>query len=170
MLALHYYHDTSLVEKHKDLLNVLLWEDDPVPQLEFVQAVEDGLNPGVLDDNDNPVPTPHNIYVDDNLLDEVQQIMPQAIAAAIEEISVLLGSPDLKVWEMALSYKKFQGMLVSHQRTQLGMSIDTRKMTVSVPLSYLDQVRLLIRSHWHIHRKRFTVNEAAVLCGISLTS
>ena len=165
MLALHYYHDTSLVGKHKDLLDVLLWEDDPAPQTEFVQAVKDDLNPGVLDDDGKPVPTPHNIYVDDNLLAEVKKFMPQAIAAAIEAIFVLLGSPDLEVREMALSYKKFQGMLVSHQRTQLGMAIDTRKMTVSVPLSYLDQVRLLLRSHWHIHRKRFTVNEAAVLCG-----
>ena len=40
---------------------------------------------------------PHKIYVDDKLLGEVQQIMPQAIAAAIEEICVLLGIPDLKV-------------------------------------------------------------------------
>ena len=64
MLVLHYYHDTPLVEKHKDLLDVLLWEDDPAPQTEFVQAVKDELNPGVLDDNGNPVPTPHNIYVD----------------------------------------------------------------------------------------------------------
>ena len=71
----------------------------------------------------------------------------------------------MKVREMSLSYKKSRGMMVSHQRTQLGMAIDTRKMTVSVPLSYLDQVRLLIRSHCHIYRKRFTVNEADVLCG-----
>ena len=39
--------------------------------------------------------------------------MPQAIAAAIEAIFVLLGSPDLEVREMALSDKKFQGMLAS---------------------------------------------------------
>jgi hypothetical protein len=88
-----------------------------------------------LDDDGKPVPPPHNIYGDDNLLAEVKKIMPQAIAAAIEEMFVLLGSPDLEVREMALSYKKFQGMLVSHQHTQLGMAIDTRKMTVSVPLS-----------------------------------
>ena len=149
MLALHYYHDTSLVEKHKDLLDVLLWEDDPAPQTEFVQAVKDDLNPGVLDDDGKPVPTPHNITVDDNLLAEVKKIMPQAIATAIEEIFVLLGSPDLEVREMALSYKKFQGMLVSHQRTQLGISY---RIVPSLELPSLDYPRerklLQLQQQW----------------------
>ena len=92
--------------------------------------------------------------------------MPQAIAAAIEAIFVLLGSPDLKFREMALSFKKFKGMLVSSTRTQLGMTIDTRLMECSVPETYLIRVRTLLKEHWHTNRKRFTVHEGAVLCGI----
>jgi hypothetical protein len=53
-----------LVEKHNDLLDVLLWEDEPEPETVFFQAVKDDLNPGVLDDDGKPVPTPHNIYAE----------------------------------------------------------------------------------------------------------
>ena len=73
--------------------------------------------------------------------------MPQAIAAAIEAIFVLLGIPDLKFREMALSFKKFKGMLVSSTRTQLGMTIDTRLMECSVPETYLIRVRTLMKEH-----------------------
>ena len=92
--------------------------------------------------------------------------MPQAIAAAIEAIFVLLGSPDLKFREMALSFKKFKGMLVSSTMTQLGMTIDTRLMECSVPETYLIRVRTLLKEHWHTNRKHLTVHERAVLCGI----
>ena len=138
ILAQHYYHDSSLVMKHRDLLDLLKWPSDTTAQREYVQAIQDSLNPGVLDDDGHPLPALNNIYVDDNLLAEIKVFMPQAIAAAIEAIFVLLGSPDLEVREMALSYKKFTGMLVSSRRTPLGMTIDTRQMNVSVPLTYLN--------------------------------
>ena len=54
-------------------------------------------------------------------------VCPRIIAAAIKAIFIILGSPDLKVRDMVLSYKKFYGMLVIHQCNQLGMVIGTRK-------------------------------------------
>ena len=61
----------------------------------FTPAFKDALNPGILDDIGNPVPTPHGIYVDDDIYLDVAdpRRFEQAIAASIEAIFILLGNP-----------------------------------------------------------------------------
>ena len=64
ILAQHFHSDASLLTKHKDLLDVLEWQDDPDTHVQFVKAIADKLNCGVLDEDGKPLPTPHNIYVE----------------------------------------------------------------------------------------------------------
>ena len=64
ILAHHCHTGVSLLIQHKDLLDVLEWQDDPDTHVQFVKAIADKLNCGVLDEDGNPLPTPHNIYVE----------------------------------------------------------------------------------------------------------
>jgi len=40
-----------------------------------------------------PIITPHNMYVDDNLIAEIPARMKQAMAASIEALFILMGFP-----------------------------------------------------------------------------
>ena len=64
ILSQHYHSGASLLIQHKDLLDVLEWQDDPDTHVQFVKAIADKLNCGVLNEDGNPLPTPHNIYVE----------------------------------------------------------------------------------------------------------
>ena len=64
ILAQHFHSDASLITKHKDLLDVLEWQDDQDTHVQFVKAIADKLNCGVLDEDGNPLPNPHNICAD----------------------------------------------------------------------------------------------------------
>jgi hypothetical protein len=50
-------------------------------------------------------------------------------------------------------------------QTMLGLVIDTNRMIVSEPDSYIQGVCLLINSTWHTHRQGFTVKEDQELAG-----
>ena len=90
-----------------------------------------------------PLPTPYNMYVDDNLYADIWSRMPCAIAASIQSLFDIQGHPhpDHRV---ALSTKKLTAAPASHTRVDLGFLIDTRKMMVSLPPAKLaDAVALL---------------------------
>ena len=54
-------------------------------------------------------------------------------------------------------------LVISPRQVMLGLVIDTTMLTVSIPEEYIQDVRLLLDSTWHVHRKRFTVKEAQEL-------
>eukprot|EP00957_Ditylum_brightwellii_P051530 3907023-Ditylum_brightwellii.AAC.1 len=49
---------------------------------------------GVLDEAGNPVPTPHNMYVDVNVIANVKSRITQAMSANIEVLFILMGYPE----------------------------------------------------------------------------
>ena len=58
---------------------------------------------GVLDKNGIPMPTPHNMYVDDNLIAEIKPRMKQAMSASIEALFILMGYPEQNRRKAAVS-------------------------------------------------------------------
>ncbi len=65
-----YFMRTDLVEKHKSLLDMLVWEDDNDLVCKFIQAFKCPLNPGALDQHS---PLEAYIYVDDILASGVEK-------------------------------------------------------------------------------------------------
>ena len=52
-----------LVEKHKDLLDIIRWAPLPGPDVQFAQAKSCSKYKGILDENGHEKPSDHNIYV-----------------------------------------------------------------------------------------------------------
>ena len=90
-LALAYFSNTLLVEKHKHWLHMIKWAEEPQLGVCFTPAKACSSNKGVLDSAGRPQPTPHFIYVDDDMLADTRSRMHHALAAGLEAIFDLLG-------------------------------------------------------------------------------
>ena len=91
-----YSQRTDLVEKHKDLINLLKWDDSPSTKL--VQIVKCKLNQGVPDKNGEIKPLMANIYVDDILgASTFKETTNKLLTAIIESIFLVCGEPDIAV-------------------------------------------------------------------------
>ena len=176
-LAEAYFDDKSLRQKHRKYLDKLRWQKTlGNKKAKFVPAKCCTQNKGVLDDNGNPVNTPHEFYVDDDLYSEIFDIerIEQAVAASIEAIFVLLGESDLLSRQDPISFDKMEETIVSYCNLILGQYINTRKMTVETPTEYVNNTVQVLQRHWHKKRKTFCINEmeslAGQLCHISDTA
>lgn len=169
ILAERLFDNESLRDKHRKYLDQLVFDQSlGHPQsAPFTKAVKDDLNPGVLGPDDLPQPTPHHYYVDDGVYSEVlnRPRIEQALAASIEAIFLLLGNSDLRFRQDPVSFDKLVEMMISHINKVLGHMVDTRRLTVSIPEPFLQEVLTLLHTTWGDHRKAFTVKEAEELCG-----
>ena len=97
----------DLVEKHKHLLNMLVWEDNDAWLGDLVQAITCPLNPGMPDQHG---PLEVYIYVDDILASAVdKQIILKLLAATIESSFTVCCCPMIEVCQCPLSLKKMGG-------------------------------------------------------------
>ena len=60
---------------------------------------------------------------------------------------------------------KWLDLLVRETQIDLGLVLNTKKLTVRTPRKYLDETLSLLSSVWHKHRKRFTAIEASKMVG-----
>ena len=82
-----YARRDDLIEKHKILLNELMWFDASSPTPVLVQAFRCDINRGVVNDQGTPLPMEANIYVDDILAAAAGRLqMLRLLAATIEAI------------------------------------------------------------------------------------
>ena len=95
-----------------------------------------------------PRPTPHFIYVDDDMLADTRSRMHHALAAGLEAIFDLLGWPALLLCQCAAAVKKWKSLQVMHCIVLLGLVFDTRAMTVGITPKHRQEVIDLIELHW----------------------
>ena len=136
----------------------------------FQQAEADELNPGVLiRHSDGSIkarrPTPHHPFVDDTCLAEVRSEMPKAIHASLQALFMIFGYPD-EARPGSLNVRKFQAVSCKEVQTQLGISVDSRRMEVTLPNKKFQRIRSVLTNTWHRKRKRFRPLEAAQLLGL----
>jgi hypothetical protein len=143
-LSIIYAHRRDLIEKHRKFLNMISWATrDPSPDL--ARATPCSINTGVLDDQGNKVPLPARIYVDDALtLATSKENMEQVLAALIEAIFAIMGTPNTSVHQCSLAMDKWGKLHVAPIQAMLGLVINTNWMTVSVPDNCTQSVCLLI--------------------------
>jgi hypothetical protein len=141
------------LKKYRKFLDMISWAtQDPAPDL--ARAIPCLINTGVLDDQDNKVPLPARINVDDALtLATSKENMEQVLAALIKAIFVIMGAPNTSVRQCSLSIDKWEKLHIPPIQTMLGLIIDTNRMIVSVLDDYIQGVHLLIDSTWHTHRQ-----------------
>ena len=122
----------------------------------------------MFDQNAKPKNTPHRLFVDDDVYAEVlkKHRVLQAIASGIEAIFIILGESNLAHRQGPIAWDKLFEMVINHTNKILGLIIDTRKMTVSIPQEFIDTVITLLRTVWHPKRKSFKVKEIEILTGM----
>jgi hypothetical protein len=102
-LIIEYSTRIDLIKKHKDLLNILVWEDKKSIIPDLVQAVECSLNTEIPDLDGN---LKAHIYVDDILASAVnKQNMLRLLAAINEAIFTVYNCPNIEVHQCLLSLK-----------------------------------------------------------------
>ena len=168
-LAERLFYDTSLVSKHRDVLDKIQWcrslHNRTKPR--FTRAHRDALNQGVIDASGNPAPTPHGVYVDDDIYLDVADThrFEQAIASSIEAVFVLLGEPNPTLRQDPISWDKLHGLFVAPTNMILGLVLDLRRLTVSIPTEFTRATVVLLQTTWGPHRRSFQVKEAETLTG-----
>ena len=158
----------ELLEKHKDLLDMIEWESYPAPTESFVRAAGCELNPGVQmkDGRFVIVINGVEIYVDDILVAAPdKESMRMTLAAAIEAIFVVMGFPEPEARQCHLAMDKWESMKPGPTQTMLGLNLNTRRMVVGMTPEYRANLHDIMRKHWHKGRKTFKIKEMLTLVG-----
>ena len=153
-----------LLHKHKKLLDLIKFTDIPSDEVSFIKAIPDTIHKGVLASTGKPINTPHNMFVDDNVIAEIRPRMKQAQAASAESLFRIAGFPNIKLRRSPLSMDKYYASTCSYLKKQLGYLINTRTMYVSFPQEKFDSM-ILVLQDWHTKRKSYTIKQAARLAG-----
>jgi hypothetical protein len=162
-----YAQRDDLVDKHKKLLDELKWSDDLSQRPDLVKAFPCSVNQGVVDEEEEGllVPMTASIYVDDILAAAARQMnMLRLLAAIIEAIFAVCGSPDIAVRQCPLSLEKWHELIVRPRQIVLGLVIDTNTMMVGISDDYIQKVRDLL-NNWDPNKRFFKVNDMQKLVG-----
>ena len=144
--------DTSLVDKHRAVLHKIRWccslHGSRRPCL--TKAFSDALNPGVLGDTGVPAPTPHGVYVDNDIYLNVTSScrFERAIAASIEAIFILLGASNTSLCQDPISWDKLHKLLVVPVNRILELVLDLRRRTVGTPHEFASVTVALLQTTW----------------------
>lgn len=76
-----------------------------------------------------------------------------------------MGRPNTNVRRNHLSMEKWSEATINYRNILLGLSWNTRKLTVGIPRDYIDDLSELIKKSRLIHRKTFTVPELSKIIG-----
>ena len=167
-LAEGLFTDATLPAKHRKYLERLRWKKNlGQTNAKLAPAKADSINQGVLDAKGQPVNTPHDLFVDDDVYAEVFQKgrIEQAIAASIEAIFILLGESDLVLRQDTVSFDKLEDTMVNWNNRILGRLINARSLTVATPSEYIRSTAELIRVRWHRRRQHFFISDIETLTG-----
>ena len=168
-LAERLFFDTALVTKHRAVLDKIQWcrSISGKRRPKFTRAYRDALNHGILDTSNNPAPTPHGVYVDDDIYLDIADVrrFEQAIAASIEAIFILLGDSNTALRQDPISWDKLHELFVAPVNRVLGLVLDLHRLTVGIPPEFVSGTITLLRTTWGPHRRSFKVKEAEELTG-----
>jgi hypothetical protein len=74
--------------------------------------------------------------------------MKMVLAATIKGIFVVMGEPNVAVRQCLLAMDKWLELVIGPKQTMLGLIINTNRLTVAIPLKYLQEVLDLLNSTW----------------------
>ncbi len=137
ILAQHIFDNEDcdlLIKKHSNLIDQVKFADnDTVDPLLFVQAKPCPMHQGIRREDGSLQPQPFIMFVDDNLMADTPYRMRKCMAASLESLFRVMGFDEPKIRRSNVSIDKYLQLIISHLQTQLGLDVDTRTMTVSLP-------------------------------------
>ena len=95
-LAQHLWYQDDIIERGRKYLPTIKFEKPATPteRAQFVRAIQDSLNPGVLDIKGNRLSPRYNHHVDDNMYGDISENMERTAAASIISLYEIAGYPD----------------------------------------------------------------------------
>ncbi len=164
-LTKNFANRPDLVVRHKKFIDMLKWEEID-PSAELTPAFTCTINHGIMDDAGNRIDLPACINVDDALMLALDaDHMKMVLAATIKAIFIVMGEPDVAVRQCPLAMDKWLELVIGPKQTMLGLIINTNRLTVAIPLKYLQEILELLNSTWNPNRCCFKVSEAQKLTG-----
>jgi hypothetical protein len=119
-----YAQRDDLVDKHKKLLDELKWSNNLSPRPDPMKTFPCDINRGVTNVTGILLPMTGNIYVDDILAVATRrENMMRLLAAVIEAIFTVRGTPDTAVRQCPLSLEKWHELIVGPRQIVLGLVI-----------------------------------------------
>jgi hypothetical protein len=133
----------------------------------FTWAFQDALNQGIRDAQRNPVPTPHGVYIDDNIYLDItdKHHFKKVTATSIKAIFILLGGSNIALCHDPISWDKLHELLVAPVNRVLGLILNLCCTTAGSLPDIIASTINLLRSTWAPHRQSFKVKEAEELTG-----
>ena len=119
---------TDLLDKYKHIIDKVKFSDPPDPSIKYAKGIPDKFNTGVQCLKS----TKYHMFVDDSLFVQTRDQMKHAMAASIEALHIILGYPDTDIRQNPLSLDKYYESTCSFERIQLGITINTRRMTLAL--------------------------------------
>ena len=95
------------------------------------------------------------MQLDDNLMKDVLPQINHSIVASIDAIFQVLGTPDPTTRKTSLSEEKFVKTALSSRRDQLGVSINTRSLTISITEEKMVSINKLLQTFTHTTENYF---------------
>ncbi len=130
-----------------------------------MQAVPCEINNEVLDQNGTIILMTANIYINDILAAAAfRDNMLRLLAATIEAIFLVCGTPNIAVRQCPLSLERWYDLIVGPRQIILGLVVDTNRMTVGITGKYIDRVQELLQL-WNPEWRFFKVNNMQKLVG-----
>jgi len=155
-------HFSYLLQKHHAIISLIKFQHFQNPTL--TKATPCTQHKGVIGPQGKRFPTPHNTFVDDNLIAETFPYIKLAQAASIEGLYQVLGFPQTHIRRTVLSDDKYYRESCGPIKTQLGYVINTNSMFVSFTDKRINDMRTSL-SQWHHKRRQFKLHDLAVLAG-----
>ncbi len=163
-LSMLFQDRDDLVHKHRALLDMIEWDEQEYGPAVKAKACK--LCPGVIDADGKEVKRPARFYVDDALLAAIGRLqMERLLAATIEAMFCVMGSPDITRRRSALSIDKWEKLRVGPHQVFLGLFYDTIKMTKGTTSEFRLDLLRYINEEWPSDRVTFTAHDMQVLVG-----
>ena len=110
-------------------------------------------------------PSPHHIYVDDDLMGDIRRRLVHTLAAAIQSVFVIMGFPETFLQPCTMALDKWKLLSINPILIVLGLLWNTRNMTVGITPDYRKETIHLLRNTWHEGRRSFDLPGLEQLIG-----
>ena len=154
------------IPHYSEHLDALEFDSPPPPGTAFTPARPDKYNKGVSDEPGGTFQQTFNMYVDDELIATVgKDNMLWLIRCSLHAAYSILGTPDPTRRPDPVDFDKLTRAVISAHRTQLGIHLNTRTLTVSITDEKRADMLDTLRNKWGPRRRSFTLRESAELLG-----
>ena len=157
VLAEALFTDNTLQTKHRHYLDRLQWCHSLTGRCSntFSVAVADSINTGILDAQGLPVPTPHHVFVDDDICLDI--LIQCELKRPYQQVFMLsLFSPENLIWTFnrSLCYGIYLRRWSFSPTTRvLGLILNTCNMIISILDDFVASLNTLLKTTWGPHRK-----------------